>query len=152
MCELPPQVQIGPIYQTYQPQLQHSFLSWDWGQCHCHAYTHGIKAVCRYGFWRYGRFCHRYKLVRKYQNKTSAPSPLEKLTSGNIPAEDGLSNGEELGDPCCRWAPKALGDFQVDQNFEYRSPRASQLVVQRANGARKHRKDIASIHKMGRVG
>ncbi|CAJ1340082.1 unnamed protein product [Effrenium voratum] len=34
---------------------------------------------------------------------------------------DGLSNGEELGDPCCRWAPKALGDFQVDQNFEYRS-------------------------------
>ncbi|CAJ1390577.1 unnamed protein product, partial [Effrenium voratum] len=33
---------------------------------------------------------------------------------------DGLSNGEELGDPCCRWAPKALGDFQVDQNFEYR--------------------------------
>jgi len=36
--------------------------------------------------------------------------------------QDGLSNGVELGDPCCRWEPGELawGDFEIKHNLEYR--------------------------------
>jgi len=36
--------------------------------------------------------------------------------------KDGLSNGVELGDPCCHWEPGALasGDFEIRHNLEYR--------------------------------
>ena len=45
--------------------------------------------------------------------------------------QDGITNGEELGDPCCRWQAPA-GDFQISRNLEYRRARWPQLCSRSA--------------------
>eukprot|EP00747_Dinoflagellata_sp_TGD_P179647 gnl/TRDRNA2_/TRDRNA2_30766_c0_seq1.p1 gnl/TRDRNA2_/TRDRNA2_30766_c0~~gnl/TRDRNA2_/TRDRNA2_30766_c0_seq1.p1 ORF type:complete len:475 (-),score=49.90 gnl/TRDRNA2_/TRDRNA2_30766_c0_seq1:49-1473(-) len=64
---------------------------------------------------QFGR--HFANLQAKGKNKTNVWRDLCKLDSDN----DGRTNGEELGDPCCRWKsapPHSL--FALDNHLEYR--------------------------------
>mmetsp|Transcript_55802 Transcript_55802/g.154482 ORF Transcript_55802/g.154482 Transcript_55802/m.154482 type:complete len:447 (-) Transcript_55802:107-1447(-) len=44
-----------------------------------------------------------------------------KNVCGNDYDKDGLTNGQELGDPCCLWTPEAVGKpFSLHRRHEYR--------------------------------
>jgi hypothetical protein len=50
--------------------------------------------------------------------------------------EDGFTNGQELGDPCCRWSPAEKGAFSLAKRQEYRRWGLSHPGTERDNPRR----------------
>mmetsp|Transcript_29295 Transcript_29295/g.65979 ORF Transcript_29295/g.65979 Transcript_29295/m.65979 type:complete len:447 (-) Transcript_29295:319-1659(-) len=85
------------VWNTWNVAGVNDHLSWIFSQAAAYPVTHfGMDALRTNGSWQ----------------------ELCRMDSD----QDGLTNGVELGDPCCRWLPGtgAAADFEISRNLEYR--------------------------------
>ncbi|CAK9002127.1 unnamed protein product [Durusdinium trenchii] len=89
------------------PNYEHVWFAWELVGTHPN----------KYFTWLFGKEKH-YPLNGFGELVLEKNASWQELCEMDSDA-DGITNGQELGDPCCRWHA-AAGDFQISRNLEYR--------------------------------